>query len=174
MFLLRLQTFKCKWRVRGDGCWSPTCQPASINSKAKPLYCLSAYQHIHRQQHDTTTSRPAATRIPPLPFQNISRRSQASRTSSDSPVSPFASVCTVSGFTVRSWRAAAAPHHQSPAPAGSTEPLIGPRQTVTPSVQPDRQLIGQAVTPWSPDRQLNGCSFPQQSQTDSWLVPRYL
>lgn len=60
--LLRLQTFnvKCKGTVRGEGCWSPTCQSASINSNAKRLYCLSAYQRIHRQQNDTTASRPAA------------------------------------------------------------------------------------------------------------------
>lgn len=170
MFLLRLQTFTCKWTVRGDGYWSPTCQPASINSEAKPLYCLSAHQHIHRLQNDTTTGRPAATWIPPLPFQNVSGRSQASHTSSDSPVSPLAWVCTVSGFTVRSWRVAAAPHHQSPAPAGSTDPLIGPRQTLTPSVQPDKHIIGLAVTPCTADRQLIGGFFPKQIQTDGRLV----
>lgn len=39
------------------------------------------------------------------------------------------------------------PHHQSPAPAGSTDLLIGPRQTLAPLVQPDRQLIGRTVAP---------------------------
>lgn len=76
--------------------------PASINSEAKPLYCLSATSAYYRpasHNNDTTT---CPTRIPPLPFQNnlpLSRslspergRSQAAHTSSDSPVSPFASV----------------------------------------------------------------------------------
>lgn len=88
--------------------------------------------------------------VPPLESRRFSNWSRAFRTSSDSPVSSFASACTVSGFTVRSFRVAADTHHQSPAPAGSTDPLIGPRQTLAPSEQPDRQPIGPAGAPWKP------------------------
>lgn len=55
--------FKWKWVVRGDGCWSPTCQPASTNSNAKRLYCLS---HNHRRRDDENSGRGAAAGIPPL------------------------------------------------------------------------------------------------------------
>ncbi len=73
MFLLRLQAFKCKLTVRGDGCWSPTCQPASINSKAKPLYCLSAHPPVtarkrHNNEpscHDTNRAGEVSKHLPP-------------------------------------------------------------------------------------------------------------
>lgn len=36
--------FKRNYPAVGDDCWWPTCQPESINSNAKALYCLSEYR----------------------------------------------------------------------------------------------------------------------------------
>lgn len=52
-----------------------------------------------------------------------------------------------SGFTLRSWSAAVALHDQSPAPAGNTKALIGPRRALIPlvSAQTDGLLVGGCV-----------------------------
>lgn len=74
---------------------------------------------------------------------------------------PFASLCTVSGFTVRSLRAATDPNHQSPAPAGSTDLLIGPRQTThSPRCNQTVSSLVERGTSWNPDNKLNGCPVP--------------
>lgn len=59
----------------------------------------------------------------------------------------YPSGSTGSGFTLRSWSAAVALHDQSPAPAGNTKALIGPRRALIPlvSAQTDGLLVGGCV-----------------------------
>lgn len=158
---------KCEWAFRGDGYCSPTCQPASINSDAKPLYCLSAFPPAGKRHNNWTPGRdvnPAAAiskHLPPEPgLAHILGLTWVS----------FPPQCVPSPGS-RSGSSAAI-HHQSPAPVGSTELLIGPRHALTPPVQPDVPLVGQTHAPWRLDRPLIGCLFPQQAQTDRWLVLR--
>lgn len=116
------------------------------------------------------TSRYSATRTLPMPLQSVSDQSQAVAASSDSPVCPFASMCTVSGFTIRSWRAAEPPLHQTPAPAGSTDPLIGPQQILTASEQPASQTAHWLDNKSVKSRQTAGWLFFSTADRDGNLI----
>lgn len=103
------------------------------------------------EHDDVKTSRLAATRqIPPLSFpKRLPLEGRAALASSVSPASCFR--LSVHRLRVRGPDLTALlriTHHQSPAPAGGTEPSIGPsRRSRPPSVSPERQLIGRRRTP---------------------------
>lgn len=115
------------------------------------------------------------TSAPTNQRQRQRRHSGPHVASSDSPVSPVrlgVYRLRVHGPVLNA--AAADPHHQSPAPAGSTDPLIGPRQTLHPlGANQNGSLLVERSLRVAADELPIGCCFPPfraARQSADWLA----